>query len=54
MRDAKGFTLLHWAATYNSSPEVIRVLVRAGADPGFKSNDGKLPADLAAENEHII
>ena len=52
-REEDGRTPLHWAAWTNQNPEVIEVLLNAGADAKLKDNAGKLPADHAAENEHI-
>ena len=52
-RDKDGGTALHEAAADNQNPEVIEVLLQAGANPKVRDNDGKLPADYAAENEHI-
>ncbi len=52
-RDGGGETPLHVAAEKSENPEVIEALLQAGANPKLKDSEGKLPADYAAENEHI-
>ena len=43
-----GYTPLHWAAVSSEHPEVIQVLVAAGADPNGVNNSGQTPLHLAA------
>ncbi|GKU04535.1 found in mitochondrial proteome [Fusarium langsethiae] len=40
---------LHLAAAQNAAPLVLGLLVRGGADPTIKNNDGKTPFELAGE-----
>ena len=40
-------TPLHAAAISNSSPEVLEVLLKTGADPRAINNEGKTPLDVA-------
>ncbi|KAF5970192.1 mitochondrial proteome protein [Fusarium bulbicola] len=40
---------LHLAASQNAAPLVLGLLVRGGADPTIKNNDGKMPFELAGE-----
>lgn len=42
-----GRTVLHYAAEYNGSPELVKLLLKRGADPKLKDNSGKTPADIA-------
>jgi len=51
-RDANGRTPLHLAAR-SGNPETVRALLEAGADPGARAEGGKLPADLAEDNEDV-
>ena len=37
------------AASFNGKPEVVRVLLAAGADKDLRDNDGKTALDLAIE-----
>ncbi len=46
-------TPLHEAATHNENPDVIMVLLKAGAKGWAKNKDGKKPFDLAKENKFI-
>jgi ankyrin repeat protein len=48
-----GKTLLILAAQYNSNPEVISVLLEAGADANKKDNSGRNARDYAGMNEHL-
>ncbi len=41
------------AAAFNQNPEVIKVLLDAGADGKAKSNEGKTAFYYAEKNEHI-
>ena len=45
-----GRTVLHYAAEYKGSPELVRLLLKRGADPKLKDNSGKTPADTARAN----
>ena len=47
-RDNSGWTALMWAAEYNSNPEVIDVLLKAGADVNAKDQDGQTALMSAA------
>ncbi|KAM0249651.1 hypothetical protein ACHAP5_002778 [Fusarium lateritium] len=40
---------LHLAAAQNAAPLVLGLLVRGGADPTLKNNEGKTPFELAGE-----
>ncbi|KAF4449538.1 hypothetical protein F53441_7197 [Fusarium austroafricanum] len=40
---------LHLAAAQNSAPLIVALLVRGGADPTIKNNEGKTPFELAGE-----
>ncbi|KAJ3112978.1 hypothetical protein HDU96_003939 [Phlyctochytrium bullatum] len=42
-----GMTALHWAAM-NRDEEMVRVLLRAGANPRMRNYHGNLPSDFAA------
>ena len=48
-----GWTSLFHAAMYSENPEVISVLLKAGADPNAKDEFGKTVLDYAKENESI-
>jgi ankyrin repeat protein len=41
------------AARRNPNPEVISVLLKAGADVNTKDNEGKTALDYAKENEEL-
>jgi ankyrin repeat protein len=49
-RTADGTTALMLAARYNPSPELLSVLLKAGADARLKSAEGKSAYDLALGN----
>ncbi|MBC7218398.1 MAG: hypothetical protein H5U36_09785 [Candidatus Caldatribacterium sp.] len=49
-RDKSGATLLMWAAMLNENPEVVRVLLEAGADATLTNSLGKKAIDYAREN----
>ena len=49
--DADGDTALHDAARFGHTA-VVEALLKAGVDKMVKNKDGKLPADVAAENGH--
>lgn len=51
VRENRGFTPLH-AAAENGDVEMIHALIFAGADLHAKSDDGRLPLDLAQTNGH--
>lgn len=46
-----GFTPLHHAAS-KGNHAVVKMLLRAGADPALRSKDGKFAEDIAAERAH--
>ena len=48
--DNGGRTLLWWAALLNPNPEVTRLLLEAGADPGTKSLAGWTAAEISGSN----
>jgi hypothetical protein len=48
-----GMTPLMWAADRNENPEVISVLLKAGADVNAKHRSGRTALDYAKENESI-
>lgn len=49
-----GYTSLHWAVLfYYRSPDMIKSLLEAGADPTIENEDGKTPLDLANEKNAI-
>jgi len=52
-RDGDGYTALHWAANNNKNPDIIEALLKAGTNPKLKNEEGKLPADYAADNNTI-
>lgn len=43
-----GQTALHWAIRHGRSPEVVRMLLAAGFDPGAAAHDGRTCRDFAA------
>ncbi|MDP7560231.1 MAG: ankyrin repeat domain-containing protein, partial [Planctomycetota bacterium] len=52
-RDEDGWTPLMHAARYNSNPEVITVLLKAGANAKAKDGAGKTALDYVKQNEKI-
>lgn len=52
-KDSEGKTALMVAAFFNSEPEVIRVLIEAGADVGIKDEKGYFAINYARENHDI-
>ena len=46
-----GWTPLHQAAAHGQT-EILRLLLRRGANPDARSSDGKRPADMSAEKGH--
>lgn len=64
-RDDEGETALHWAALY-AQPEVVKLLLAAGADPYVESSGGFTPLrmevlrvargvyDLTADREAVV
>jgi len=51
-RDKNGQTPLHVAAAAGT-PEAVRALLKAKADPGANDDGGRLPVDLAENNETV-
>ncbi|MGO9307554.1 MAG: hypothetical protein ACLQDL_00855, partial [Spirochaetia bacterium] len=52
-RDASGRTALMWAAVANPNPEVILALLKSGANPKIRSNEGKTAFDYARYNMRL-
>ena len=52
-RAEDGDTPLHGAADWNGNPELITVLLSAGADGTAVNEDDETPLDLAKENEAL-
>jgi ankyrin repeat protein len=50
IQDTAGWTALHYCAIYNH-PGIVRMLIDAGADKTIPKNDGKLPYELATNQE---
>ena len=48
-----GYTPLHVAAGFNDSPDVVRVLLRAGAEPYAWDKNGKAPWDYVKNRERF-
>ena len=42
-----------WAATRNSNPDAVSILLKAGADVNAKSDEGKTALDLAQEMDNV-
>lgn len=51
--DRKGQTILHYAAKHAKDPEVIMVLLDAGANPSVRDIRGNTPADYARKNKAL-
>ena len=50
-KNEDGGTLLYFASLYEN-PEILTLLIKAGADVNAKNNNGETPLDLAgAENK---
>jgi ankyrin repeat protein len=47
-----GFTALHMACIVSASPEVVTLMLEAGANPDVADQFGKKPIDYARENRH--
>ena len=52
-QDSNGYTPLHWAAENNQNVEVVKALLKAGADKDARDADDKRALDYLEENEHI-
>ncbi|MBC6412479.1 MAG: ankyrin repeat domain-containing protein, partial [Hyphomonadaceae bacterium] len=52
VRRKDDWTPLHFAAAWGTA-ETVAVLIKAGADPGAGTVQGKLPADLAKNNDKV-
>jgi ankyrin repeat protein len=52
-RDASGRTALMWAAVANRNPEVIMALLKTGANPKIRSNEGQTAFDYAKYNTKL-
>lgn len=50
-RDNYGWTPLHYAASIGSG-DIVEILLKKGADPNIKDNEGKIPLDIAVEKGH--
>ncbi len=48
-----GYTPLHWAAIQTKNPDVIMILLKAGADGKIKSEDRKTPFEFAKYNSAL-
>ncbi|MGA8258836.1 MAG: ankyrin repeat domain-containing protein [Arenicellales bacterium] len=48
----KGMTALH-LAVLKRDPEVVKLLLAAGADPGIKDDSGRTAADFARQNKDL-
>ena len=48
----EGWTFLHWAAWRGSKPDVVKMLIRHGADVGAKNPAGLTALDVAKSNRH--
>jgi ankyrin repeat protein len=46
----EGGTALMWAAARSRNPEIITILLSAGANPKLKSNSGMMAIEYAEEN----
>jgi len=53
-RDENGWTPLMYAAWYNQNPEVVKVLLEAGADAKLVDDFGKKAIDYAKKNEYLL
>lgn len=51
IEDFFGDTLLHLAAKYNYSPNILKTLIKAGADLNAKNNFEETPIDVATKSE---
>lgn len=49
-RSRDGFTALHFAAAKNTGPDIIRMLLKAGADPRIKTSFGLSVHDAVMTN----
>lgn len=53
-RTENGYTPLHFAAALADNPDVLTVLLDAGADGTAVNSDGETPFDLAKDNEALV
>ncbi|HPJ26522.1 MAG TPA: ankyrin repeat domain-containing protein, partial [Synergistaceae bacterium] len=52
-RDNQGVTALMGAAEFCDNPEILEILLQAGADPGAKDTHGRSVLDCAQENDAL-
>lgn len=45
-----GWSILHYAATYNTNEAIVDYLLKAGANPNTKNNSGETPLSIALQN----
>jgi ankyrin repeat protein len=51
-RQQKGWTALHAAAQHGDKP-MVEVLLKHGANPNAKNDEGRTPDEVAEEKGHI-
>jgi ankyrin repeat protein len=54
IRDENGWTPLMYAAWYNQNPEVVKILLEAGADAKLVDDFGKKAIDYAKKNDFLL
>ena len=52
-RDENGGTPLHMAAAFSKTPEVVKVLLAAGADPSARGDVGVIPVELVPDDSPL-